>query len=342
MSAAPLAIVSTGLVTAVGLDAPSSCAAIRAGIANPTETRFIDSDGEWIMAQQVPMGRRWHGRMRHARMAAMAAAEALADLPREEWVCTPLLLCVAERDRPGRLEGLDVDLIGTVAGLLGTRLAPASAVVASGRIGVAEALAQARGLIHEHGHARVLIVAVDSLLGWPTLSRYEAQRRLLTRRNSDGFIPGEGAGALLVAAPAAGAAMHCTGIGFAREDARVDTDLPLRANGLSEAIRTALAEAGCAMHEIDYRITDLSGEQYYFKEASLALSRLLRRVKPEFDLWHPAECIGETGAVAGVAAVGVACAAGAKGYAKGCSVLVHLSNDDGARAAFALVGGSAR
>ena len=34
-----------------------------------------------------------------------------------------------------------------------------------------------------------------------------------------------------------------------------------------------------AMHDFDYRITDLSGEQYYFKEAALALSRTLRQSK---------------------------------------------------------------
>ena len=28
------------------------------------------------------------------------------------------------------------------------------------------------------------------------------------------------------------------------------------------------------MHDLDYRITDLSGEQYYFKEAALALGRI--------------------------------------------------------------------
>nr|WP_269117421.1 hypothetical protein [Ramlibacter monticola] len=337
-----MAIVSTGLVTAVGLSAPASCAAIRAGIANPSETRFTDSDGEWIMAQQVAVGKRWQGRMRLARMGAMAAVEALAGVPREEWARTPILLCVAEPDRPGRLEGLDESLLATLAEMLGTQPARGSGVVARGRVGVAVALAHARSLIHERGCAKVLILAVDSLLGWRTLGHYEANRRLLTPRNSDGFLPGEGAGALLVAASAEGAAMHCTGIGFSLEDARVDSDQPLRAEGLSQAIRAALAEAGCAMHDIDYRIADLSGEQYYFKEATLALARLLRRVKPEFDLWHPAECIGEAGAVVGAAAVGVACAADAKAYAKGPAVLVHLSNDDGARAAFTLVGGAAR
>ena len=51
----PLAIGRTGLVTSVGLSAPAACAAIRAKLTNPSETRFIDSHGEWIMAHQVPL-----------------------------------------------------------------------------------------------------------------------------------------------------------------------------------------------------------------------------------------------------------------------------------------------
>jgi 3-oxoacyl-[acyl-carrier-protein] synthase-1 len=49
------------------------------------------------------------------------------------------------------------------------------------------------------------------------------------------------------------------------------------------------------MHDFDYRIADISGEQYYFKEAALALARTLRRRKPEFDLWHPANMLEKPG-----------------------------------------------
>jgi 3-oxoacyl-[acyl-carrier-protein] synthase-1 len=41
-------------------------------------------------------------------------------------------------------------------------------------------------------------------------------------------------------------------------------------------------------HGYGFRITDVSGERYYFKEAALALSRTLRS-EGEIDLWHPAK-----------------------------------------------------
>ena len=335
MSAQPIAIRKTGLVTSVGLSAPASCAAIRAKVSNPTETRFIDSGGEWIMAHQVQLEKPWRGLTKLTKMASMAIAECLDGIARDEWASMPLLLCVAEQERPGRLERLDDQLFLDIEQELGVHFAPASAIIAHGRVSVAIALAQARKLIHEHNAPQVIIAAADSLLGWPTLSVYEREERLLTERNSNGFMPGEGGGALLVGRPEGKGELLCTGIGFGMEQAHIDSGAPLRADGLTTAIKRALADAGCEMHDLDYRITDLSGEQYYFKEAALAFNRILRVHKMDFELWHPAESIGESGAVSGIACLAIARMASVKGYAPGRGVLIHFANDGGHRIAIA-------
>ena len=337
MSGLPIAIHSTGLVTSVGLTSASSCAAFRAKLTNPTETRFIDSGGEWIMAHQVPLEQPWRGLTKLAKMAAMAIDEALEGVPKHEWAQLPLILCVAESERPGRVVGLESELAQMIQGELGTSFAPQFAVVTQGRVGVAVALAQARVLMAQKNQARVLIAATDSLLSWPTLSHYEQCDRLLTAGNSNGFMPGEGAGALLVGAPTGRAGeLVCTGIGFAREPAHIDSEEPLRGEGLSQAVNAALADAGSAMHAMDFRITDNSGEQYYFKEAALALSRTLRVRKEEFDIWHPAECTGEIGATSGLTIICDAKVACEKRYTKGSNILAHMANDAGQRAALTL------
>ena len=337
MSAQPFAIQSVGLVTAVGLSAPASCAAFRAKVASPTETRFIDSAGEWIMAHQVHLEQPWRGLTKLAKMAAMAIAEALQDIPKTDWSGLPLLLCVAEIERPGRIEWLDNQLMSKIQKELGVTFAPQSAVVPQGRVSVAVALAQARELMMKLNLPRVLVVATDSLLSWSTLSYYEREDRLLTERNSNGFMPGEAAGALLVGAPHGNPGeLVCTGIGFGHEPANIDSDEPLRGDGLTQAITASLDEAGSQMHDIDFRITDISGEQYYFKEASLAVSRTLRQLKEEFDIWHPAECSGETGAASGATVFAGALAACRKAYTKGNNVLIHWANDGGQRAALTL------
>jgi 3-oxoacyl-[acyl-carrier-protein] synthase I len=331
MTAQPIAIKSTGLVTSVGLSAPASCAAIRAKVSNPTETRFMGSDGAWLMAHQVPLEQPWRGRTKLAKMAAMAIAECLDLIPRESWPTIPLLLCVAERERPGRLDGLDDQLLLDIESEFGIRFAVGSAVIPHGRVSAVIALAEARQLVYD-GQARyVVIAATDSQLTWPTLCAYEEADRLLTTNNSNGFMPGEAGGAALVGRPSGTAELLCTGIGLGVEKATIQSGAPLRADGLVPAIQHALAEAGCAMHDIDYRITDLSGEQYYFKEAALALSRILRKRKEEFEIWHPAEAIGETGAAAGIAVLAVVETAAHKGYAPGATVLGHAANDNGQR-----------
>lgn len=337
MTRRALAIRRTGLVTSVGLDAPASCAAFRAKLTNPSETPFIDSNGEWIVAHQVSLALPSHGLSKLAQMTAMAISEALDGVPKAGWAQLPMLLCVAEPDRPGRMEGLEDSLLQQIQSELGVLFAPSSAIVAQGRVGVAIALMQARALVHDLKIPRVLVSAVDSLVSWPTLSHFERQDRLLTSANSNGFLPGEAAGALLLAAPGERASeLLCAGIGFGLERAHINSEEPLRAEGLSLAFKTALADADRQLHEIDFRITDNSGEQYYFKEGTLALSRMLRVRKHEFDIWHPAECTGEIGAASGASMLAAAKAACEKRYTKGPSVLAHMSNDSGQRAALVL------
>jgi 3-oxoacyl-[acyl-carrier-protein] synthase-1 len=178
-----------------------------------------------------------------------------------------------------------------------------------------------------------LIAGVDSLLREATLDAFDAAGRLLTPANSNGFLPGEGAGAILVGQPSAKTELCCTGLGFAREPAHIDSELPLRGDGLAAAVRAALHDAGCGLHQVDYRIADVSGEHYYFKEAALMVGRLARAPRAEPEIWHPAECIGETGALAGLAVFAVAETAARRGYAPGSRVLTHFSADRGERAA---------
>lgn len=338
MNAMPaLALHRAGLVTAVGMDVASSCAAFRAKVANPTPTRFMDSAGEWITAHRPDLGDVSEVTARLLEMAARAARQALAGISQADWAGIPLLLCVAEAERPGRPAGLDAALMTGLQSVLGARFSSHSAVVPQGRVGVAVAVHQARRMLAAGLASRVLVVATDSLVNWETLMHLDRADRLLRQDHSNGFLPGEGAGALLFGAPTGQPELLVDGLGFGIEQATLDSGQPLRAEGLATAIRAAAQEAGCAMHLFDYRMTDLSGEQYYFKEAALAMARTMQRqTKEEFDLWHPAECTGEAGALAGAAMLAWADVAARRSYARGARVLAHFSNDGGQRAAMSL------
>lgn len=331
----PLRIERTGVVCPVGLSAPAACAAIRAKATNPVETAFFDPLGKRFMGHAVALEQPWRGVTKLARMAAMAIDEALDGVPPEQHAEIPLLLCVAEHERPGRLDGLDDLLFPAIEALLGTAFSSRSSIVPQGRVAVPVAMSVAADLL-ANGAPRVLVVGVDSLLSASTLTALERDDRLLTARHSNGFMPGEGAAALLLAADAGPPGLYCTGVGFGVEPAHVTSGEPLRGDGLAQAVRQALAAAGRELHEMDLRIADLSGEQYYFKEAALLLSRVMRQLKAEFDLWHPAECTGETGSAAGTIMLAVVDAACRKGYAPGPHTIAHFSADGGRRAALTL------
>jgi len=337
MARQDVAILRGGLVTSVGLDAPSACAAIRGAISGFEEISYPDRAGAYISGACVPIDARRRGINRLAHMVAMAVKESLMGVEVQN-DSLPLLLCVAEEDRPGRINRLEdkliVELNATLGGILHKTK---STTVSHGRVGGVIALGHARRLVHEEGFPLVVIAGVDSLLARPTLREFERRDRLKTSHNSDGFIPGEAAAAVVVAAPPGrGDRLVCVGLGYGTENAAIESGTPLRADGLTEAIKAAFSDAGCDSSEVDFRITDNSGEQYYFKEAALALARTLRVRKEEFDIWHPADCIGEVGAAIGPAILTVALVASQKGYAAGDGILCQLGGDNGQRAAAVL------
>jgi 3-oxoacyl-[acyl-carrier-protein] synthase-1 len=162
------------------------------------------------------------------------------------------------------------------------------------------------------------------------------QDRLITEMNPNGFFVGEAGSAVLVASGSTAQqdGLRVLGAGLGREPATVTSDEPLRATGLIAAIGAALAGSGFALDDLHYRISDLNGEHYRFKEMVLAMLRYERKPKPKlFDLWHPIEFIGDVGAAIGPIVLGVALDASRKGYGIGPRVLCTFGNDDGERAA---------
>ncbi|MEM7259946.1 MAG: hypothetical protein AAF404_21445, partial [Pseudomonadota bacterium] len=300
MPVVPLAIAATGMVTSVGLDSKSSCAAIRCAIDNFQETRFMDEGGEWQIGAEVPLEEHWRGRAKLIKMAVKAIAECLQQVNCNDTTAIPLILSLPETDRPGRVIDNDNEFFSDVENELGCRFAARSRVLTYGHTAAAVSLKHARELILEGAANRVLIAGVDSLLSAPALRTLQDDERLLTSLNSNGFIPGEAGSALLLERVQSGASqLSVHGLGFAVEPAPINSGLPLRAEGLKKAINASLSQTGCELHELNYRITDMTGEHYYFKEASLALSRTLKKVVPEFDIQHPTDCVGEVGAATG-------------------------------------------
>ncbi|HEV7575708.1 MAG TPA: hypothetical protein VGO85_06675 [Caldimonas sp.] len=326
-----LAIEACGMVTSVGLTAAATCAAIRAGVQGLSDTRFVDSERQPVRAGQVRLERPWRGADKIRRMVTLAAQECLSSVVTTNRV--PFVACLSDDLDDDAGDGL----FDALAAASGVRLDEASSrILRAGRSSIAFALQGARELLFDRGFDHVLVVAGDSLVTRAAIARLEDEDRLLAADNMDGFLPGEAAAAIVVTRPTRESDLVCLGIGAATEVATIASEEPRRAEGLVAAIRAALAEASLAPEDIDVRVTDLSGEHYYFREAALALSRVVRSGRKEIPLWHPAECIGEVGVAVGPILAGVALTSTRKRYAPGANFLLHLADDGGARAALVL------
>jgi 3-oxoacyl-[acyl-carrier-protein] synthase-1 len=269
---------SGGLVTPLGLTAPSSCAALRAGLQRFGELRFLDEAGEWLRGAEIELTDTIAADDKLGLCLAMAVEESLGDELAGSTSEVPLLVCTAEPGRPGRWLGLGEGLLEDVQARIGLRFHKASRAFARGRVGALEALREAAGLL-SRGTRYVLVAGCDSYLSGATLQSMERRRRLLTSVHTDGFIPGEAAAAVMVARTwlPGRPAVRLAGLGAGEEPAPVESGEPLRADGLVAALRAALAAAGVNLAEVDYRLIGANGESYFFREASLAQARLMRR-----------------------------------------------------------------
>ena len=322
-----LAIQACGMTTAIGLTAPAAAAAQRARLSNFEETHFISHDGKWMIGAEVPLDPPKRGRARLQALLEGPLRECFAALGDTDPKDVPVLLCVAEADRPGRLAGVDTSLLHDTLKAIGQPAHDQSTVITYGRVGGIVALRDARELIKK-GAPKVIVAGVDSYLLAGTLRHYDNDDRVLTETNSNGFPAGEAGAAVLVGR---GGGLQLLGLGFGREKAHITSGEPFRADGLVKAMREALGEAGLDFAEVDYRISDLNGEQYYFKEAALAMTRVLRKRRDQMDLWNPASEFGYCGAASMPLMLGVGLTAAQKNYAPGRTVIMQTSDDDGRR-----------
>jgi 3-oxoacyl-[acyl-carrier-protein] synthase-1 len=331
-----LAITAAGMVTSVGFNWAATCAAIRGGLRSVEASNLWDSSaGAPLPAGRVILPQWWTGVEKLADLVAPAILECLEaarPVPPDE---IPLLIGIAPPDRPLNQGHAERKLLNDVAQRLELVPHAASGVIARDHVAGAHGLRAAAQLMARHHVPYVIVAAVDSLLDEGLVAHYISQQRVLTAQVSNGFYVGEAGSAVLVSSiPSQSDGLHVLGIGVSREAATIESDEPCRAEGLTKAVADALNEAQLTIHDVQYRISDLNGEHYKFKEMALTMMRFERKPRPQrFELWHPIEFIGDVGAAISPLALGLALDAGRRGYANGPNALCTFGNDNGERAA---------
>ncbi len=328
----PLRLTAAGMCCAVGYSAPAATAAMRAGMDHFRETEFIGPQGQALIGAQLYGIDQW-GPPRMGWMFQRVLAECMAAEPAMQPEQTCLILIVPEPERPGTDPRWPQEIyrVSTAqhAFHASSRIAP------MGKTGLIPALELASDLLREKEVQRVMIAGVDSYFSATTISHYLDADRLLTADNDDGFIPGEAAGAVVVALPEPSRdALTITGVGQAKETAHIlQDDLPNRADGLRAAIRGAVADSGTRLTDTTFHLSAIGHESFYFRETELAISRSLEHKIADYPHLMLTSSAGETGAAAGPLMLGYLAAIMPRPDGPGRRALLHLSDDAGQRAA---------
>jgi 3-oxoacyl-[acyl-carrier-protein] synthase-1 len=367
-------ITGVGAVSPVGLSAPTTAAALRAGIARlgPLMSTLVDAEAgtvapavcgraplEWLaggpateewpgyerFGQELPPPDHLvveDGPQRLARLAAPAAVEAWrrAGLPASHHAAAfGLFVGFGERETA---EDQAV-VIGAIRQACDGWTPRAQKGFALGRASALHALHHACREIRAGRLTGALVGGVDSLIRPSVYATLEAADAIKNDENPQGILPGEGAAFLVLDASAKpNRACAClAGIGVAEEPTS-RTGKPNQAEGLSAALRAARnGTAGLAAHPLS--ICDLNGDRYRAIEWGFARARALSDLgfadggPGTGETWHPADCLGDTGAGSCAICVVWAVESMRLGYALTPEVLVWGASDGPLRAAGILV-----
>lgn len=341
-----------GMVSTLGRDAVTACAALRAGMTRPRPLAFYVPSSEDLLVEPVfghPMTGTtdgFEGLGLYLLLAHLALSDLLdatgcepgnATFWKESglWVCTSTgrlddeyELEAHERMLDKRLVPELIRYVGLVIPMKQTRRVPLGH--ASVLFGVQEACDAIRG-----GRlARALVVGVDSLVDEGSLEWLASRNRLKTPEHAVGVMPGEAAAALLLeradlaerrkAKILAEVSDIATGYG----EKELPEAAPSAGMALSRVIEQVVARAG----SIGSVYGDLNGEDARAREWGLVLVRNHKRLGG-VRLWLPATSFGDTGAASGAIGLVAACRSFERKYAGGDEVLVCARGDFGEVAA---------
>lgn len=340
-----ICVVGFGCCTAVGNDAPSTMAAVRAGIAGFHEHPFmISQDGEpYMLAMSPAVDPAVMGARRLVDLGKRAAREALMAIESIglRQVPVPVFVGLAEA-RPR----MDSEVDQAIAEGLKRVLADAAL---SGEVQTADK-GHAAGLMAMETACRVLRLSeaefcltggVDSYIDPDTLDWVEDNEQLHKPSNAWGFVPGEAAAFCLLCTKATAAAYglpilcELLDVSTSIERNCIKTETVCIGEGLTDAVASVLASMPSGQ-QIRYTYCDQNGEAYRADEFGFMLARLSDQFENTDAYMAPADCWGDVGAASGPLFVGLITAAVGKKYAAEGNSLIWTSSESGERSAAVL------
>lgn len=340
-------VVGVGARTAVGMTAPATAAAVRAGVAGFADHPFaVDTAGNAMVVAVAPyLGPDVTGAARLAELAGPAAVEAVAPLASSSGGKWSLPVFVGlPADRPGRPKdsaAVTTDRLRRELAAVGMRVGKLAAIEAGHAAG-AMAVQAACEAIRSGAAEFALAGGVDSYAEPETLEWLEANDQLHSAglgNNPYGLVPGEAAGFVLLGSGAAAGRSHLPATlelltaQTTREAKLIKTDAVCLGEGLTALFR-ALAAGLPQGARVDHLYCDMNGEPYRADEFGFATIRAGGLFKDPSEFTAPADCWGDVGATAGPLFVVLAEAAARKRYAPGPLAGAFTSSESGERCGF--------
>lgn len=328
-----LNIVSCSAVTAVGLDAFQTCAAIRSRITGFRACIPRTPPQEPLIAARVPT----HSSLRPSysewlmNLASRAIQELLPENSRTTRLGIVLSLSATHRDTA--VTGPSVSEFVSLLEIKSKMRFAQNIVLEDGGGGSILALAYAEDMLRRHAVDLCVVGGVDSLLNPHDVDRLLKSHRLQGPENPDGLIPGEAAAFVLVSRTENPCVLgQILGVGSAVESDSVLSPRYSKGAGLVAALDNAVRDSILSESDISFRVSNCNGERYAAWEAAIAVPRFYRTRREKLPVWYPAASVGDTGAASGTLTIVLAVLAIAGGYAPGCRAMCEASSEPGLRA----------
>lgn len=337
-------ICGVGARTPLGLNALSSSAAVRAAIsAVALHPIFVDKTGEKMCVAHdalldpfIPATDRFVTLLHASLQEALAGATTLRG-----GTPVPFIIGLPE-PRPGLPPDLDQMLALRLREEDIVRPTDPILMLPHGHAAGLMAIQVAAQKIMD-GETEVCVAAgVDSYINPYTLEWLDETGRLMSGENRNGFPPGEGAAACLLASRTAA---ERNGLPVLATIAATSTEIEPIAitaegvcigQGLSKTIQNVARQLHLPEQKITATYCDLNGERYRNEEFTYTLLRTQESFVDAHDYLHPADCWGDVGAASGPLFASLAIMSSLRGYSKGPTPLLWAGSESGYRSAVLL------
>ena len=336
-------VTALGAATAVGRTAWASAAAVRAGISGFTEhPAWLDTAGQPLRLAMAPwLDQQLAGAERFEALLLPAIDEVLGTLHAPPSSASRWALALAQPcPRPGLPEDFGRQQLSRVSHRYASVFGGAAAFAAGHAAGLL-ALQAAWSKLRTGALDACVVAGAESWIDAQALRWLESSDQLHgagALNNAWGFIPGEAGAALLLMRETVAQAQSLSplaellDVGTAHEPKRIKTETVCTGEGLTQAFRAAL-KALPAGQQVSDIYCDMNGEPYRADEFGFTALRTKEHFSSAGEFSAPADCWGDVGAAGSLLHLVLACAAGAKGYARGPLALIWASAESGERAA---------